>query len=76
MALQEFNYKDLIKIPKPLSENELTKKNKLKKQINALSIEHNLPTELICTSKNLVNFIRGNELNTLNSGWRSRIFKI
>jgi len=75
MAL-DFNYKDLIKIPKPLSENELTKKNKLKKQINALSIEHNLPTELICNSKNLVNFIRGDDLNTLNSGWRSRIFKI
>ena len=76
MALQEFNYKDLLKIPKPLSENELIKKNKLKKQINALSIEHNLPGELICTSKNLVNFIRGNDLVTLNSGWRSKIFKI
>jgi len=74
--IEKLKYKDLIKIQKPLSEKELNKKNDLKKQINALSIEHNLPTELICTSKNLVNFIRGNELNTLNSGWRSRIFKI
>ena len=74
--IEKLKYKDLIKIQKPLSEKELNKKNDLKKQINALSIEHNLPTELICTSKNLVNFIRGNDLNTLNSGWRSRIFKI
>ena len=74
--IEKLKYKDLIKIQKPLSEKELNKKNDLKKQINTLSIEHNLPTELICTSKNLVNLIRGNDLNTLNSGWRSRIFKI
>ena len=74
--VKNFKYKDLIKIQKPLSERELNKKNDLKKQINALSIKHNLPTELICTSKNLVNLIRGNDLDELNSGWRSKIFKI
>jgi len=74
--VENFKHKDLIKIQKPLSENELIKKNKLKKQINALSIEHDLPIELICTSKNIVSFIRGNDLDELNSGWRSKIFKI
>ena len=74
--LEKFDYKDLIKIQKPLSENELIKKNELKKKINALSNEHNLPSELICTSKNLVNFLRGSGTVTLNSGWRSKIFKI
>ena len=62
--------------PKPLSEQELVRKNELKEQITNLSIEHNLPTELICTSKNLVKFIRGSESTSLNSGWRSKIFKI
>ena len=73
---KDFKYKDIIKIKKPLSKNELIKKNELKEQINALSIEHNLPTELICTSKNLVNLIRSNDLVILNSSWRSKIFKI
>jgi len=76
MEWKYYKYKDTIKIKKPLSKNELIKKNELKEQINALSIEHNLPAELICTSKNLVNFIRGNDLIKLNSGWRSKIFKI
>ena len=69
-------YETLIKKFEGKEDIEADKKNKLKKQINALSIEHNLPNELICNSKNLVNFIRGDDLNTLNSGWRSRIFKI
>jgi len=73
---KDFKYKDIKKIKKPLSKNELIKKNELKEQINALSIEHNLPTELICTSKNLVNLIRSNDLVILNSSWRSKIFKI
>ena len=73
---QGFTNLNFIKISKPLSENELIKKTELKKQISALSIQHNLPTELICTSKNLVNFIRGIDSSSLNSGWRSKIFKI
>ena len=67
---------NLIKKPKPLSEHELIRKNELREQIFNFSIEHNLPNELICTSKNLVEFIRGSDLTSLNSGWRSKIFKI
>ena len=73
---QDFKSLNFIKISKPLSENELIQKNELKKQIKVLSIEHGLPTELICTSKNLINFIRGIDSSSLNSGWRSKIFKI
>jgi ribonuclease D len=73
---QEFKDLNLIKSTKPLSEQELIRKNELKRQITNLSIEHNLPTELICTSKNLVKFIRGSDSTSLNSGWRSKIFKI
>ncbi len=73
---QDFKSLNFIKISKPLSENELIQKNELKEQIKALSIEHNLPAELICTSKNLINFIRGIDSSSLNSGWRSSIFKI
>ena len=72
----EFKDLNLIKKPKPLSEHELIRKNELKEQITNLSIEHNLPNELICTSKNLVKFIRGSDSTSLNSGWRSKIFKI
>ena len=71
-----FKNLNLVNISKPLSENELIQKNELKEQIKVLSIEHNLPTELICTSKNLINFIRGIDSSSLNSGWRSNIFKI
>ena len=73
---QDFKNLNLIKTSKPLSENELIRKADLKEQIRLLSVEHDLPTELICTSKNLVDFIRGIESSSLNSGWRSKIFKI
>jgi ribonuclease D len=67
---------NLIKVQKPLSDKEVLIKTKLKEQINALSLEYNIPSELICTSKNLVNFIRGEDLVTINKGWRSKIFKL
>jgi len=73
---QKFQVFSQFKIPKPLSENELIRKNELKEKITTLSIEHNLPNELICTSKNLVKLIRGSDSTSLNSGWRSKIFKI
>ena len=73
---QELEDLNPIKASKPLSELELTRKNELKDQITNLSIEHNLPIELICSSKNLVKFIRGSDSTSLNSGWRSKIFKI
>ena len=74
--LLDFKNLNLVKISKPLSENELIRKTELKEQIRVLSIEHGLPTELICTSKNLINFIRDIDSSSLNSGWRSKIFKI
>ena len=73
---KEFNFDDLIKVQKPFSDQEVLIKNKLKEQINALSLEYNIPSELICTSKNLTNFIRGKNLVTINKGWRSKIFKL
>jgi len=73
---QKFGFEELIKVQKPLSENEIHRKNKLKEQINSLSVQYNLPSELICTSKNLVNFIRGDDLVSINRGWRAKIFKI
>jgi ribonuclease D len=72
----DFKDLNLIKKPKPLAEHELIRRNELKEQITNLSIEHNLPNELICSSKNLVKFIRGSDSTSLNSGWRSKIFKI
>ena len=73
---QGINIEGLIKVQKPLSDHEIIKKNKLKKQINALSIEYNISPELICTSRNLINFVKGEDLFTINQGWRSKIFKI
>ena len=73
---QNINFEGLIKNQKPLSDQEILMKNKLKEQINKLSIQYKIPSELICTSKNLMNFIRGEDLVTINQGWRSKIFKI
>tara|TARA_Y100000739_G_scaffold215957_1_gene211041 strand:+ start:2322 stop:3341 length:1020 start_codon:yes stop_codon:yes gene_type:complete len=73
---QNINFEGLIKSQKPLSDQEILTKKKLKNQINALSIKYKIPPELICTSKNLMNFIRGEDLLTINQGWRSKIFKI
>ncbi|MEC7595607.1 MAG: ribonuclease D [Pseudomonadota bacterium] len=73
---KEFKLENLIKVQKPLSDKELLIKNKLKEQINALSLEYNIPSELICTSKSLTNFIRGEDLVSINKGWRSKIFKL
>jgi ribonuclease D len=73
---QKFDFEELIKIQKPLSENEIIRKNELKNQISSLAAKYNLPSELICTSKNLVNFIRGDDLVSINRGWRSKIFKM
>ena len=73
---QNINFEGLIKVQKPLSDREIFEKNRLTEQINKLSIQYQIPSELICTSKNLMNFIRGEDLVTINQGWRSKIFKI
>ena len=39
-------------------------------------LEYDIAPELICSSKNLVKFIRGDKGIPINSGWRSRISKL
>jgi ribonuclease D len=73
---QEFNSQELLKAHKPLSDKEVSIKNQLKEQISSLSLEYNIPSELICTSKNVLNFIRSKDQIAINKGWRSKIFKI
>ena len=74
--MQKIDFEKLLKIKKPLSEEEIIRKNELKKHINSLSKDYELPTELICSSKNLVKFIRGDASVSINRGWRAKIFKI
>ena len=60
---------------KPLTESEKILKNQLKDKINLLSIRYNIPSELICSSKNLVKLIKGDNNLSINSGWRSELFE-
>ena len=73
---QKIDFEKIIQFQKPLSEEEIIKKNEFKKKINSLSKDYNLPSELICSSKNLVKFIRGDSSVSINRGWRAKIFKI
>ena len=61
---------------KPLSESEKLLKNQLKDKINLLSSKHAIPSELICSSKNLVKLIKGDNTLSIQSGWRSELFKL
>ena len=61
---------------KPLSNNEKLKKNELQNLINELAFKYNLPPELICSAKSLVEFIKGDSESPLKKGWRSKILKI
>ena len=61
---------------KPLTENEKLLKNQLKDKINLLSTKYAIPSELICSSKNLVNLIKADNTLSLQSGWRSDLFKL
>jgi len=61
---------------KPLSADEKLKKNKAQEYIKKISIKHDIAPELICSSKNLVKFIRGDKEVSINGGWRSKIFKL
>ena len=58
---------------KPLNLDEKSKKKKLQEQIKNLSTEHNIAPELICSSKSLVKFIRGDLSVSINRGWRKKI---
>ena len=66
--------KKTLKVQKPLDSFEKNKKNELQKKINDLSIEYNIPAELICSSKSLIKFVRGDLSVSLNNGWREKIF--
>ncbi len=61
---------------KPLSADEKLNKNQAQEYIKNLSIEYDIAPELICSSKNLIKFIRGDKEVSINSGWRSKIFKL
>jgi len=72
----EKNFEGSLAIQKPLSVNEKLKKNQAQEYIKNLSIEYDIAPEIICSSKNLVKFIRGDKEVSVNSGWRSKIFKL
>ena len=61
---------------KPLSANEKLTKNQAQEYIKKISIEYDIAPELICSSKNLIKFIRGDKEISMNSGWRLKIFKL
>jgi ribonuclease D len=67
---------DSLVAKKPLSESEKLLKNQLKDKINLLSSKHAIPSELICSSKNLVKLIKGDNTLLIQSGWRSELFKL
>ena len=70
------NPEDTLTPQKPLTESEKILKNQLKDKINLLSIRYNIPSELICSSKNLVKSIKGDNTVSIKSGWRSELFKL
>ena len=59
---------------KPLTSLEKNKKNELKRIINSIAKDYNLPPEVISTSKSLIRFIRGDLSAPLCSGWRAKLF--
>ena len=67
---------DSLSAKKPLSESEILLKNQLKDKINLLSTKHAIPSELICSSKNLVKLTKGDHTLLIQSGWRSELFKL
>jgi len=61
---------------KPLSADEKLNKNQAQEYIKKIAIEYDIAPELICSSKNLIKFIRGDKEVSINGGWRSKIFKL
>ena len=68
--------KNSLVVKKPLSESEKLLKKQLKNKISLLSSKHAIPSELICSSKNLVKLIKGDNTLSIQSGWRSELFKL
>jgi ribonuclease D len=67
---------DTLVAKKPLSESEKLLKNQLKDKINLLSTKYAIPSELICSSKNLVKLAKGDNTLLIQGGWRSELFKM
>jgi len=72
----EIKIQALLATQKPLSVDEKLNKNQAQEYIKKISIEYDIAPELICSSKNLIKFIRGDKEASINSGWRSKIFKL
>ena len=70
------NFHAPLVIQKPLSADEKLKKTQVQEYIKKISIKYDIAPELICSSKNLVKFIRGDKGLSINSGWRSKIVKL
>jgi ribonuclease D len=70
------NFHAPLVIQKPLSADEKLKKTQAQEYIKKISIKYDIAPELICSSKNLVKFIRGDKGLSINSGWRSKIVKL
>ena len=69
-----FTLSILLTPQKPLTSAEKSQKNKLQKIINSLGETYNLSPEVICTTKSLIQFIRGDLSSPLYSGWRAKLF--
>jgi ribonuclease D len=67
---------DLLITTKPLSESEKLLKNQLKDKINLLSNKYAIPSELLCSSKNLLKLTKGDNTLSIKSGWRSELLKL
>ena len=72
----EINFHVPLSTQRPLSTNEKLKKNQVQEYIKIISIEYDIAPELICSSKNLVKFIRGDKEVSINSGWRLKIVQL
>ena len=70
------NFHAPLVIQKPLSADEKLKKTQVQEYIKKISIKYDIAPELICSSKNLVKFIRGDKELSINSGWRSKIAQL
>ena len=65
----------LLKPQKPLTSSEKNKKKELQKIINSIAEAHNIPPEVISTSKSLIKFMRGDLSTSICDGWRAKLFK-
>jgi ribonuclease D len=72
---ETFILSELLTPQKPLTSSEKNKKKELQKIINSIAEAHNIPPEVISTSKSLIRFMRGDLSTSLCDGWRAKLFK-